>query len=269
MRIALVQMSSEQTMADNLIKSIKAIREANSNGADLVLFPEVQLTEFFPQYEGRDVSSYGLTIDSDIVREFQNVCRELGIYAVPNIYLKEERDFEVKYYDASILINKSGEIIGIQKMVHIAQADKFYEQDYYEPSDTGFKVFDTEFGRIGIVVCFDRHYPESIRTEMLMGADLILIPTVNTKAEPSEMFLWELKVQAFQNSVGIAMCNRVGIEDQMHFSGESVVIDANGDTIIMADDKEQIVYVDIDLGASRSIRDSKNYTDIRRKNMYL
>ena len=111
-------------------------------------------------------------------------------------------------------------------MVHIAQAEQFYEQDYYTPSDEGFKVFDTEFGKIGIVVCFDRHYPESIRTEVLRGADLILIPTVNTKAEPSLMFEWELRVQAFQNSVILAMCNRVGPEGNMCFSGESIVVDA-------------------------------------------
>ena len=71
-------------------------------------------------------------------------------------------------------------------MVHVAQADKFFEQDYYTPADDGFQVFETEFGRIGLVICSDRHYPESIRTEALKGADLILIPTVNTKTEPSD-----------------------------------------------------------------------------------
>ena len=108
--------------------------------------------------------------------------------AVPNIYLLENG----KTYDASILIDKNGSILGVQKMVHIAQAEQFFEQDYYMPSDDGFHVFDTAFGKIGIVVCFDRHYPESIRTEALMGADLILIPTVNTKEEPSKMFAWEI-----------------------------------------------------------------------------
>ena len=76
------------------------------------------------------------------------------------------------------------------------------------------------------------------------GAVLILIPTVNTKAEPSEMFEWELRVQAFQNSVMPAMCNRVGAEDEMHFSGKSIVVDAQGNVITKADDTEQIVYVD-------------------------
>lgn len=121
----------------------------------------------------------------------------------------------------SLLIGDHGEIIGRQKMVHIAQCENFYEQSYYTPSEEGFQVFDTPFGKIGIVVCFDRHYPESIRTEALRGAELVIIPTANTKAEPSELFQWEIRVQAFQNSVNIAMCNRVGNEGGMVFSGES------------------------------------------------
>lgn len=166
----------------------------------MILFPEVQLTEFFPQYQGKDVSSYGVSLDCDIVKEFCRICRTYHIMAVPNIYLLENG----KYFDASILIDQSGKILGVQKMVHVAQAEKFYEQDYYTPSDTGFQVFDTCLGKIGIVICFDRHYPESIRTETLMDADIILIPTVNTKQEPMKMFEMEICVQAFQNSVFIA-----------------------------------------------------------------
>ena len=153
-------------------------------------------------------------------------------------------------------------------MVHVAQAEQFYEQDYYTPSDDGFKVFDTEYGKIGIVVCFDRHYPESIRTEALMGADLILIPTVNTKAESSEMFEWELRVQAFQNSVAVVMCNRVGCEGEMDFSGESIAVDANGEVIAKADDEEQILYVDIEIRDSGRIRKSRPYTELRRTEVY-
>ena len=265
MKIALVQMLNEGTIDNNLDKSINAISEAAANGADIVLFPEVQLTEFFPQYRNLDVSDYCLTISSEVVKAFSQACKDNNVFAVPNIYLKENE----KCYDASLLIDKAGKIQGIQKMVHVAQAERFYEQDYYEPSDTGFQVFDTEYGKIGIVVCFDRHYPESIRTEALMGADLILIPTVNTKSEPSEMFEWELRVQAFQNSVSIVMCKRVGKEGEMDFSGESIAVSANGDVIAKADDKEQILYVDIALEHSTKTREMKPYTQLRRTDLYI
>ena len=265
MKLALYEMQPVGNVQDNLTRSLAAIREAAQHGADLILFPEVQLTPFFPQYPGQDAADYAVTIDSETVREFQSVCRECGIMAVPNLYLFEHG----KYYDASVLIGADGRIIGVQKMVHIAQAPQFYEQDYYAPSDEGFRVFDTAFGKIGIVVCFDRHYPESFRTLALMGADLILIPTANTKAEPSELFEWEVRVQAFQNSVVAAMCNRVGQEGEMVFSGESIICDANGTCIVKADDTAQLLYADIDLAQSAEIRRRRPYTQLRRKEWYL
>ena len=265
MRLALAQMRSSGSMDENLRKSLFAIEEAARRGADLILFPEVQLTEFFPQYRGLDVDAYAISTESDIVQAFRKACKNNRIYAVPNIYLKENG----KHFDACILINKDGEIAGVQKMVHIAQAEQFYEQDYYTPSDDGFKVFDTVFGKIGIVVCFDRHYPESIRTESLTGADLILIPTANTKSEPLEMFEWEIRVQAFQNSVAIAMCNRVGAEGEMFFAGESLVVDAEGTVIIKADDTEQIVFADVDMQMSIAMRNKRPYTTLRRPELYI
>jgi predicted amidohydrolase len=264
MKLAMAQLKNEGSIEQNLTKSINAIYDAAEQGADLILFPEVHLTEFFPQYPSQDVESYGTLIESDIVATFKDACAKNRIAAVPNIYLKEKG----KFYDASIFIDKTGKIIGIQKMVHVAQAEKFYEQDYYEPSDTGFLVFDTELGKIGIVVCFDRHYPESIRTESLMGAELILIPTVNTKSEPLEMFEWEIRVQAFQNSVAIAMCNRVGAEDDMIFAGESIVVDANGNVIVKADDAEGLVFAEFDLSTVGKVRSGKPYTTLRRREWY-
>jgi predicted amidohydrolase len=158
MKLAMAQMKNEGSMEQNLARSIHAIHEAAEQGVDLILFPEVHLTEFFPQYPGQDVASYGIEIDSEIVAAFQDACAQNNIAAVPNIYLKENG----KFFDASIFIDKAGEMIGVQKMVHVAQAEKFYEQDYYAPSDTGFQAFDTELGKIGIVVCFDRHYSVAI-----------------------------------------------------------------------------------------------------------
>ena len=171
-------------------------------------------------------------------------------------------------YDTSLLIDDAGTLLGEQKMVHIAQATCFYEQDYYTPSEEGFKVFDTPIGKIGIVVCFDRHYPESIRTEALKGAELILVPTANTKDEPSELFQWEIKIQAFQNSVNVAMCNRVGLECCMDFSGESIVADCNGNTVALAGDREELLFAEVDLPAATVTRERKPYTSLRRPELY-
>jgi predicted amidohydrolase len=101
-----------------------------------------------------------------------------------------------------------------------------------------------------------------------MGAELILIPTVNTKSEPLEMFEWEIRVQAFQNSVAIAMCNRVGTEDDMVFAGESILADANGNAIAKADDTEQLIFAEIDLKTVGKVRSRKPYTTLRRTELY-
>lgn len=264
MKLAMSQMKNAGSMEQNLANSLDAIRCAAEQKADLVLFPEVQLTPFFPQYPKQDAKRYALSLEHPWVREIRQACRDNQIMAVPNLYLLENGS----YYDASLLIDRTGEILGVQKMVHVAQAPRFYEQDYYTPSDEGFRVFETSYGTIGIVVCFDRHYPESIRTETLLGADLILVPTVNVKTEPLELFEWEIRVQAFQNSVAVAMCNRVGTEDAMEFAGESLVTDANGNLLVKADDREQLVFAEIDLGASRAVRANRPYTTLRRTAWY-
>lgn len=269
MRIALVQMSNAGSVEQNLAKSLDAIAEASRQGADLVLFPEVQLTEFFPQYPGQDKSAYRVELQSQVVRAFQDACKDNAVMAVPNLYLKPGGDpAQRKGYDASLVIDREGTVLGVQKMVHIAQAHQFYEQDYYLPADDGFRVFDTDLGRIGVVVCFDRHYPESIRSEAVRGAELILIPAVNTKREPMELFEQEIRVQAFQNSAYVAMCNRVGREDDMDFAGESIIVAPNGQVIAKADDVEQILYADLDLATVRETRTRTPYLTLRRPEFY-
>ncbi len=265
MKIALAQMKMSQCIMENYEKTLALIREAAAGGADLVCFPEIQLSPFFPQYEKREASGWVIPAQSPYIYGICNACREAGIHASPNFYVEENGH----RYDMNLLIDDTGTILGRQKMVHIAQAECFYEQDYYTPSEEGFEVFDTKLGKIGMVVCFDRHYPESVRTEALKGAELILISTANTKAEPSELFQWEVKIQAFQNSVNIAMCNRTGLEGGMDFSGESIVTDYNGDTVALADDREQILYAEVDLPGAKQCRERRPYTSLRRPELYV
>ncbi len=264
MKLALCQMAMSDNENENLARQLAVLRQAALHGADLIVYPELQLHRFFPQYTGRDVSGKLLTTGDPIIRQFQDACRENHIMAAPNFYLRELSGC----FDATLLIGSDGVLLGRQKMVHIAQAAQFYEQDYYTPSDDGFLVFDTPHGKIGVVACFDRHYPESIRTEALMGADLILIPTANTECEPMEMFDWEIKVQAFQNSVAVAMCNRIGREGEMVFSGRSLVTDANGDTIAQAGSGEELLYAEVDMATSARIRAARPYTGLRRTELY-
>lgn len=263
MKIALGQMAMTNNVKENLEKTLSFCDKAK--GSDLVLFPEVQLAPFFPQYEKQNVDEYCLTLDSPEVEALCTKAGEEEFYLSPNLYIEEEGN----RYDMSLWIEPDGTLLDTAAMVHIAQAKQFYEQDYYTPSEDGFKVFTTEFGRVGIVICYDRHLPESIRTCTLMGADLILIPTANTKAEDLEMFEWEVRVQAMQNQVFIAMCNRVGKEGDMDFAGESLVVGPRGEVIAKAGDGEELLTCHIDLMEAAKLRQKMPYLGSRRGEMYL
>lgn len=263
MKLSLIQMLMSEDLNKNLEKSLAFCDKAQ--GSDLVFFPEIQLCPFFPQYEGKDVSKYCLKENAMELTAFCAKAAQHHYYLSPNVYM----ELTGKRYDTSLWINPKGEIVDYAKMVHIAQAKQFYEQDYYTPSDDGFKVFDTPHGKVGIVICYDRHLPESIRTCALMGAQLIIIPTANTKAEPMELFEWEIRVQAMQNQVFVAMCNRVGTEGEMTFSGESLVVAPNGSLICKVDDTEQILSCEIDLEEAAKLRKKVPYIATRRKEWYL
>jgi len=264
MKIALAQLHLSKDMDANADKSFSVMETVARKGADLVCFPEIQLSPFFPQHRSLDVTDYVITIDHEIVKTMRDICAANNLLSVPNFYLEENGC----RYDASPMINSDGEILGISKMVHIVQAPHFFEQDYYQPSDSGFHVYETTAVNIGIVICFDRHLPESIRTCALKGADIVVIPTANTKAEDMEMFEWEMRVSAMQNGVFIAMCNRVGKEGSLIFSGESLVIDPFGNIVAKADDEEQILYADIDLELVQKAQKDRPYIYLRRPEFY-
>jgi predicted amidohydrolase len=271
MKTALIQMQMAPDAKTNLVKSLTYLEQAAGMGADLVLYPEIQLSQFFPQFPGNIGGCCGgglgpkpLTMEDGILQMFCELCRKYHVMASANFYFMENG----KAYDTSFLIGRDGRVIGRQKMVHIAQAPQFYEQDYYTPSDDGFHVFEADGCRTGIVVCFDRHYPESIRTEALRGAQLILIPTANTKAEPMELFMQEIRVQAYQNCCYIVMCNRVGREAAMEFAGESLAVGPDGEVIAKAGSGEEILMAEIDPAMADAVRAKRPYLNLRRPDLY-
>jgi len=263
-KLAMAQISMSACIEENLNKALHYMAQAAEASAELIFFPEVQLSPFFPQYEGRDADTYLLDERHPAIRALCDKCRQLSIYASPNVYLMQNG----RRYDASLFIDSRGHICGISKMVHITQAVNFYEQDYYSPSDDGFHVYETPFGKIGIVICFDRHLPESFRTCALKGADLILIPTANLTTEPLELFSWELRVQAMQNTVFAAMCNRVGTEGQISFAGQSMIADPIGNLLARADDREQLLIAELPLETLPSIRCERPFLSLVRPEFY-
>lgn len=270
MKIALAQIKVSLDMEENFAKTLRLMEAAKD--CDLLFFPEIQWTPFFPQYEEKELKSrLGKTkqelcigIDDPRIQRLQEKCREYRLWLSPNLYIEQNR----KKYDMSLMIDDKGKLQGVSKMVHVAQAEHFYERDYYTPSEEGFFVYDTPFGKVGVVICFDRHLPESIRTCAMKGAELIIIPTANEKAEPLELFEWEIRVQAFQNNVFIAMCNRTGREGDMDFAGQSIIVDSNGNLLQKADDQEQLIMQELDLSQAFESRKNRPYLELVRPEHY-
>ena len=257
MKLAMAQMKMSDNVTENLSATLRLMERAARKGAELVFFPELQLSPVFPAEAGQDASCWQMDAEGEEIRAIREKCRELGIYASPNVYLRQGR----QRYDASMMIDACGEIRGISKMVHIAQAEHFYERDYYTPSDTGFRVYDTPMGCVGIVICFDRHIPDAIRSCARQGAELVIIPTANVLGEPMEMFEWELRVQAFQSSCYVAMCNRVGQEGELTFAGESLVCDPEGTLLLKAGAVENLFFMDLPLEQVRKVRRKRPYLE--------
>ena len=251
MKLAMAQMAMSTDMAENLKKSLRFCEEAK--GSDLLFFPEIQLCPFFPQYEKKNVDDYCLHSDAEEIRALSAAAGEGGYYMSPNVYL----EMNSRRYDTSLWIDPHGELLDCAKMVHIAQAEQFYEQDYYTPSDDGFKVYGTPFGKIGVVICFDRHLPDGIRGCAQQGAELIIIPTANILGEPLELFEWEVRVQSFQNTVFTAMCNRVGPEGELAFAGQSLLAAPDGGLQFKAGGEDELYLLDVPLEEARQTRISR------------
>lgn len=249
----MAQMRMGTTVAENLTQTISYMEQAKAAGADLIFFPEVQLSPFFPQYENRDADQWLLTEDSAEIQSIRETCKRLRLWACPNVYL----ELAGKRFDASVMISDNGNVMGISKMVHIAQAKYFYEQNYYAPSDDGFKVYDTPFGKIGVVICFDRHLPDGIRSCARQGAELVIIPTANIDGEPLGLFEWEVRVQAFQNTVFAAMCNRVGQEGEITFAGQSLLAGPDGDLLFKAGGSEGLFVAEVITEQARREQDKR------------
>ncbi|MFL0194996.1 carbon-nitrogen hydrolase family protein [Clostridium sp. WILCCON 0269] len=263
-KVAAAQIEISENIEENYHKSLHYIREAAKHEAEFICFPEGQLSKYIPQYKGLKVENYAIVLDHPYIKGFCEVCRQTHIIASIALCLK----IDEKVFASNMIISENGNILGIGKKNHIVQAEHFYEQDYFTPGNEGFKVVDTSIGKIGIVMCFDRHYPESYRTCVLKGADFIVVPVANEKIEPSDIFQWEIRIAAFQNSVNLIMCNRVGLEGNMDFSGESLFVNSNGSIASLAGDQEQLLFAELDIENTTKFRKKKQYLSLRRSEIF-
>ncbi|NIM00320.1 MAG: carbon-nitrogen hydrolase family protein, partial [Acidobacteria bacterium] len=231
---------------DNLARALQAMDRAAAQGAELVAFPELAIDRFFPQ-RADDAAAAGLAeaIPGELCDAVSARARELSLVTVFNMY---ELGEDGRTYDSSPVIDADGGLLGVTRMTHITDYACFHERSYYAPGDRGAPVYDTRVGRVGVAICYDRHYPEYMRALGVAGAELVVIPQAGTVGEwPEGLYEAEVRTAAFQNGYFAALCNRVGVEDDMTFAGESFVVDPEGRVIARgARAEEDLLLVDLD-----------------------
>ncbi|HLG05702.1 MAG TPA: nitrilase-related carbon-nitrogen hydrolase [Gemmatimonadales bacterium] len=267
MKLALIQQHVTRDRAANLGRGLAGLDEAARQGARLAVFPELGFEWFYPQRPaGAATSDLAEPLDGPTVEAVRRKARELGLVVVMNFY---ERDGD-RQFDSSPVIDADGSRLGVTRMIHITEYPCFHEQGYYTPGDRGAPVYETRAGRIGVAICYDRHFPEYMRALALGGADLVVVPQAGAAGEwPAGLYEGEMQVAAFQNGYFIALCNRVGREDCLEFAGGSFVCGPDGRVLARAPEGEDaILYADLDLAQAAESHARRLFLRHRRPELY-
>ena len=267
MKIALVQHAASLDKVQNIDRGLRAVDDAASSGARLIVFAELAFERFHPQRPaGADPLSLAEAVPGPMTDAFSARARQHGVVIVLNLY---ERDGN-RAFDCSPVIDADGSLLGRTRMVHITDYACFHERGYYAPGDTGAPVYQTRVGRLGVAICYDRHYPEYMRALTVAGADLVVVPQAGAVGEwPEGLYEAEMRVAAFQNGYYVALCNRVGREECLTFAGESFVCSPEGLVIARAPElQESILYAEIDLEATARSHARRLFLRDRRPELY-
>ena len=282
-KVAALQFSCSKDVQENINKAEKMVREAADNGANIILLPELFERQYFCQEKRYDYYDYALPLEKNpAVNRFKEVAKELGVVIPVSFY---ERDID-RLFNTVAMIDADGSVLGIYRKTHIPDDHFYQEKFYFTPGDTGFKVFDTRFGRIGVGICWDQWFPETARCMAVQGAEMLLYPT----AIGSEPILnvdssghWRRVMQghAAANLMPVVAANRIGVEtvepckenagqsSSLDFYGCSFIADATGDIIASAKQEETILYGEFDLDALKEDRLSWGLFRDRRPETYV
>ena len=232
-------------LPDNRRRGIEAVRRAAAEGSQVVCFAELAFDPFYPQQVATpELLAKAEPIPGPTTDAFSQLAAELGVVLVLNLF---ERDGQLTF-DTSPVISVDGQLLGRTRMVHITEYACFHERGFYAPGNCGVPVFETPFGRIGVAICYDRHFPEYMRAMALGGAQVVVVPQAGALGEwPEGLFEAEMRVAAFQNGYFTALCNRVGKEPKLTFAGESFICDPSGHVIGRAGQgTDEILFCDLD-----------------------
>jgi N-carbamoylputrescine amidase len=274
--VAATQFACSADRAENLGKAERVIRSAAAAGANIVLVQELFETPYFCKEHAPQYFELALPIEQNpAVQRFQALARELNVVLPASVY---ERAGNV-FYNTVAIIDAGGKLLGTYRKAHIPESPGYHEKFYFSPGDTGFKVWRTAFGTLGVAICWDQWFPESARAMALLGAELLLYPTA-IGSEPQDASIdsrdhWQRAMQghAACNVMPLIASNRIGTERGGHWSvtyyGSSFIADHTGAILQQADrSSEAVVTASFDLQALRAYRDAWGVFRDRRPELY-
>ncbi|MEL7497384.1 MAG: nitrilase-related carbon-nitrogen hydrolase [Planctomycetota bacterium] len=270
-KLALIQQSASEDRSANLQLGLDATRRAAAQGANVICFAELAFEPFYPQQHAADgFESLAEPIPGPISDSFAQLAQELGVVIAINLFERFETESGIQTFDSSPVFDADGTMLGVTRMIHITDYECFHEKGYYVPGDQGAPVYATAFGKIGVAICYDRHYPEYMRAMAIGGAEIVIVPQAGSVGEwPDGLYEAELRVAAFQNGYFTALCNRVGAEPKLTFAGESFVCDPEGNVIARAGQgTNEILLCDIDLDAIAKSHAKQLFLKDRRPDLY-
>ncbi|MFQ5824781.1 MAG: nitrilase-related carbon-nitrogen hydrolase [bacterium] len=267
LKLALIQQYATPDKTDNRHRGVAAFEKAAKQGAQIIAFPELSFTYFYPQHPVcGDILKLAEQIPGPTTELFSELAQKWQAVVVLNVF---ERDRNLTF-DSTPVIDADGTLLGVTRMVHIYEGPCFHEKGYYTPGGGNKLVYETVVGKIGVAICYDRHFPEYMRALALMGAELVVVPQAGAVGEWSPgLFEAELQVAGFQNGYFVALCNRVGKEDCVTFEGKSFVIAPDGRILAQAPaGKDSILITEIDLDEVRSSHARRSFLSDRRPEIY-
>jgi len=271
--LGLVQMSMAADASENRRRALDGIRAAAQKGAKIICLPELFTAPYFPQDEKADAEAYAETIPGETMAQLSKAAREnKAVIVAGSIYERSGK----RFYNTAAVFDETGKMLGAYRKTHIPHDPLFYEQNYFSPGDSGYKVFDTKYGKIAVLICYDQWFPEAARIVSLMGADMIFYPTaIGTvdgveQSEGNWQDAWETvqRGHAIANGVVVAAVNRAGKEKSMGFWGGSFVSSQFGTLLAKGSDRAEIVVAEVDLSLGKEVREGWRFFYNRRPETY-
>lgn len=270
--VAAVQSKISAKLSENIEKMTHFVREAASKGANVILLPELFEGPYFCREEKDEFFDWAKPFEGHpTIRHFQTLAKELNV-AIPVSFFEKDGP---QHYNSLAMVNEKGDVLGLYRKSHIPDGPGYEEKFYFRPGNTGFKVWPTSFGVVGVGICWDQWYPECARAMMLQGAEILFYPTaIGTEPETPDLDtkdLWQRAMigHSVSNVVPVVAANRIGLEVNQTFYGHSFISDQRGNKVQeLGRTEEGVILSTFDLEEIRRNRASFGFFRDRRPNLY-